>query len=155
MTFQSILDGFSTYNFNQEIRLHSYKGFNSREGLKTTIPLKFNKISGVYIFEHVNFGVIYIGSSGKIPRNTKSQGIRSRILQGNTPYKLCEDKIDYNKKDLSVDEKLVFKISDVTVHIIELVEINRPISIPSVLEYFLIQIFYNSKGKLPYINKVL
>lgn len=155
MTFQSILDRFYTYNFNQEIRLHSYNGFNSREGLKTTIPISFNRISGVYIFEHKNLGVIYIGSSGKIPKNPKSQGIRSRILQGNTPYKLCDDNIDYHKKNMSVDNKPVFKLSDVTVHIIELVKINQPISIPSVLEHFLIQIFYNSKGKLPYINKVI
>lgn len=155
MNFQNLFNSYSSFGFNQKMNLYSFEIFDSRDDLKKTIPIRFNKVHGVYIFEHINLGIIYIGSSGKVPNNPKSQGIRNRILQGYTPYELNDRIIRYHLRDLSDNKILEYKLSDITIHVIELDKISQPISIPSVLEHFLLQIFYNLKGKLPNINRVL
>jgi hypothetical protein len=155
MNLQNLLNNFLSSGLNQKMTLHSFEDFDSREGVKKTIPLLFNKVHGVYVFEHVNHGVIYIGSSGKVPHNPKSQGIRNRILQGYTPYKLNKRIIRYHKKDSSNNETQEYHLSDITIHMIVMDKSPNLITIPSVLEHFLLQIFYNSKSILPYINRVI
>ena len=153
--FQELLDSSLISGFDQKMKINSFQKFESRGDIMNTIPTRFNKVRGVYIFEHLNHGVIYIGSSGKIPINPKSQGIRNRIIHGYTPYKLDEKNLEYFVKELFENKKQHFKLSDVTIHTIELYNKSYPISVPSVLEHLLIQSFYNLTGQLPVINRTI
>ncbi|WP_298265674.1 hypothetical protein [uncultured Lutibacter sp.] len=138
-------------------------GINSRKELIKNINF-LNKTKGVYVFEHSDNGVIYIGSSGKVNRkkNKNSEiclnGLGSRLIRSSTPYSfvnenLCYDKIinsDSKKKKSNYYKS--FLLNDIKIYYIKTGEI--PFTVPTVLEHLLIQVYYHS-GKLPLINNQL
>ena len=146
---------FNSYKLLDEIELTSFNCFNSRDNFRKNISSKLNKTKGVYIFQTKRDGIIYIGSSGKvIDVETKSnQGIRSRILNGSSPYKLEREFLNYKESNSNGYSEKNYRLKDLEIYYKETGD--GIFNIPSVLEHFLIQLFYNKTGKLPVINRKL
>lgn len=147
-------------NFNSifdvgKIEFKKFNEFISRDDFKKKIDSSLNKTKGVYVFQTKKDGVIYIGSSGKVIdiEIKSSQGIRSRILNGSSPYKLEGEFLNFKESNSNVysDKNYMLKDLEIYYH-----EIGKGIfTIPSVLEHLMIQFFYNKTGRIPNINRKL
>ena len=155
MNIKELVVIFNSYKLLDEIKLTSFSSFNSRDNFKNNISSRLNKSKGVYVFQTKRDGIIYIGSSGKvIDVETKSnQGIRSRILNGSSPYKLEREFLNYKESNSNGYSDKNFRLKDLEIYYKETDD--GIFNIPSVLEHFLIQLFYNKTGKLPVINRKL
>lgn len=135
----------------KKLKFTDISNFSTKNDLSSLFNPSFNKSHGVYIFEHNEKGIIYIGSSGKINSSgiKSSQGIRLRILQSSFPYKIENEYIKFNFHGGGYIDKLFLK--DLTLYFI-FTQNQNFFTIPSVLEYFLIQMFFSKNRKLPLIN---
>ena len=83
-----------------------------------------------------------------------NQGIRSRILNGSSPYKLEGEFLKYKEsKSNKYSEKYYYRLKDLEIYYYEIGE--GIFTIPSVLEHLIIQVFYNKTGRIPIINRKL
>jgi len=155
MNIKELVVIFNSYKLLDEIKLTSFSSFNSRDNFKNNISSRLNKSKGVYVFQTKRDGIIYIGSSGKvIDVKTKSnQGIRSRILNGSSPYKLEGELLKYKESNSNEYSEKIYRLKDLEIYFKETPD--GIFKIPSVLEHFLIQLFFNKTGKLPVINRKL
>jgi len=155
MNIKELVVIFNSYKLLDEIKLTSFSSFNSRDNFKNNISSRLNKSKGVYVFQTKRDGIIYIGSSGKvIDVKTKSnQGIRSRILNGSSPYKLEGELLKYKESNSNEYSEKSYRLKDLEIYFKETPD--GIFKIPSVLEHFLIQLFFNKTGKLPVINRKL
>ena len=153
MNIKELVVIFNSYKLLDEIKLTSFSSFNSRDNFKNNISSRLNKSKGVYVFQTKRDGIIYIGSSGKvIDVETKSnQGIRSRILNGSSPYKLEGEFLKYKESNSNEYSEKNYRLKDLEIYFKQTGD--GIFKIPSVLEHFLIQLFYNKTGKLPVINR--
>lgn len=131
------------------------EGFSDKKELniKTKSPLK-DVSKSVYVFEHKDDGIVYIGSSRRTGNKTQ-QEIRIRITQGYSPYKLIDDRLyflNYDKPMQGRQYNDYFKLSDITIHYYDMGNVNKFFTIPTALMYFLLQLFHNENHRLPIIN---
>ena len=128
----------------KKLKFTDISNFNTKNDLSLLFDTTFNKSHGVYIFEHNEKGIIYIGSSGKINSLgiKSSQGIRLRILQSSFPYKIENESIKFNFDSGGYIDQLFLK--DLTLYFV-FTQNQNFFTIPSVLEYFLIQMFFFKK----------
>ena len=155
MNTKELVKIFNSYKLLDEIELTSFSCFNSRDNFRKNISSKLNKTKGVYIFQTKRDGIIYIGSSGKVidVETKSSQGIRSRILNGSSHYKLEGEFLNYKESNSNGYSEKNYRLKDLEIYYKETGD--GIFKIPSVLEHFLIQLFYNKTGKLPVINRKL
>jgi|SaaInlStandDraft_1057018.scaffolds.fasta_scaffold73486_2 hypothetical protein len=142
----NLSDNISNINFER------ITDFDSKKQLTDSFDIEYNNQHGVYIFEHNIEGIIYIGSSGKIDSQNKKtkQGIRLRILQGRFPYMISNSEIKYNYLNGKYNNNR--HLRNLTIYFNNL-EGNNFFTLPTVLEHFLIQLYYNETNKLTLINK--
>lgn len=138
-----------------KIKLERFNEFKSRDYFKKKIDSSLNTTKGVYLFQTKKDGIVYIGSSGKvIDEETKSnQGIRSRILNGSSPYKLEGEFLKYKVSKSNKYSKKKYILKDLEIYYYEIGD--GFFSIPSVLEHLMIQVFFNKTGRIPKINRKL
>jgi len=151
-----LVEKFNSIFLTNKIEFKIFDEFTSRDYFKKNIDSSLNKTKGVYLFQTKKDGIIYIGSSGKvIDAETKSnQGIRSRILNGSSPYKLEGEFLKYKEsKSNKYSEKYYYRLKDLEIYYYEIGE--GIFTIPSVLEHLIIQVFYNKTGRIPIINRKL
>ena len=150
-----LVEEFNSMFHIEKIELKRFDEFKSRDYFKKKIDSNLNKTKGVYLFQTKKDGIIYIGSSGKvIDEETKSsQGIRSRILNGSSPYKLDGEFLKYiDSKSNNYSEKN-YRLKNLEIYYYEIGD--RIFTIPSVLEHLMIQVFFNKIGRIPKINRKL